>query len=159
MFGNKKNKGGFGMIEVVVGASIISLVAFSVASVATISTRLSNENANNTKAAFLMEEGVEAVKIMRDASWVNISSLNTTNDYYLTFNGLNWATTTSNVFIDGVFERKLRLEGVNRDANQDIVTSGGTLDPDIKKITVSVSWRVRSATTTKSISTYLTNMF
>jgi Tfp pilus assembly protein PilV len=157
---NKIYKNGFGMIEVVIGSSIISLVMFSMASVVNISAKLSSENSNNNKAVFLIEEGVEAVKIMRDSSWQKISSLTPGTNYYLNFNGTTWATTTTNTFVDGVFERKFVLSSINRDAtSQDIVTSGGSVDTETKKLTVSVSWRFRNATTTKSVSTYITNMF
>lgn len=156
---NKFCKNGFGMIEIVVGASIISLLSFGMATATQVSLRLSSENSNNNKAVFLIEEGVEAVKIIRDGSWSNISSLSTGTSYFLNFNGTTWLSTTTNAFIDGTFERKFQLDDVYRDADQDIVTSGGTLDPGTKKLTVSVSWNFRNSTTTKSVPTYITNMF
>ncbi len=151
---------GFGMIEIVVGVSIISFALFGLATVGQISIRLSEESSNNTRTAFLLEEGVEAVKIMRDTSWQNISALADGNDHYLNFNGTTWATTTADTFVDGLFERKFKLSGVNRDASsQEIVASGGVSDSGTKKLDVSVSWRSQTGTTTKTISTYITNLF
>ena len=98
-------------------------------------------------------------KIFRDTSWTNISAPVTGSSYYLTFNGTSWATSTTNTYIDGVFERKIVLSDVYRDANDDIVSSGGVLDTGTRKATVTVSWYEKTATTTKSISTYLTNIF
>ena len=50
-------------------------------------------------------------------------------------------------------ERKITLSDVYRNANMDIVSSGGTLDGKTRLITVSVSWSTGGTTTTKSIST------
>lgn len=154
-----KYKEGFGLLEVVIGITIISISIFSLIAVAQITSRVSNQNSRSIKASFLLEEGLEAVKTIRDSGWTaNIDSLSIGTDYYLEFNGTNWQTTGSNVFIDNVFERKFVVGDVYRDANDDIV-SAGTLDLNAKKLTVFVSWRERSATTTKNISTYITNFF
>ena len=58
------------------------------------------------QAGFLLEEGVEVVKFFRDTSWLNISGLTAGTFYYLQFDGTKWATTSSNIFVGGVFERK-----------------------------------------------------
>src|SRR3989344_5170826 len=50
------------------------------------------------------------------------------------------------------------LDDVYRHGGEDI-TESGTLDPDTKKVTVSVSWRAQSGTSTRSLSIYMTNMF
>lgn len=147
-------------MEIAIAVGIISLSIFSLASVSNLSLKLTEENVRNTQAAFLMEEGIEAVKILRDASWsANISPLVAGNSYYLDFSGHNWRATSTNVYIGGIFERKFSLQNVNRDSSDRIVSSGGTLDPDTKKLVVSVSWRSRLSTTTQSISAYLTNLF
>lgn len=152
-------KKGFGLSEIVIGLAVITLFLFGVLAVARLSSRLSEENGNNIKAAFLLEEGMEALKILRDAGWQqNIASLAVLGDYYFSFNNGQWQATSSNVFIDGLFERKLRLENIYRDA-QDRIADSGALDPNTKKASLSVSWRSRGATTTKTISTYLTNLF
>lgn len=151
---------GFGMLEIVVGVTIISLALFGLVTVAQISMKVSEETVNNTKSAYLLEEGVEAVKIMRDTDWTNIASSTPGTYFYLNFNGTTWSTTTSNALVDGMFERKFVLQNVNRDEiSQDIVSTGGVLDENTKKLTVLVSWKFRNSTTTKSISTYITNLF
>src|SRR3989344_5524637 len=56
-------------------------------------------------------------------------------------------------------ERKITVENVFRDSNDNIDLSGGTQDPDTKKVSISVSWRDRNATTTINLSTYLSDIF
>ena len=154
-----KNSKGFGVAEIVVAVAVISLSIFGLLSVANISLKTLRGNTNSIQAAFLLEEGVEAVKILRDSGWnENIVSLSAGTDYYLSFNGTTWKATTTNAFIDNIYERKFAVNNVNRDGNDDI-TASGAFDPNTKKITVSVSWLSSTGTTTKSISTYITKLF
>lgn len=149
---------GFGLVEVIVGVSIISLSILSVMLVAQLSQKVVGESTRKIQAAFLAEEGVEALKSMRDTSWQNnIDLLNAGSDYHLSFNGTAWVSTTSNAYIDNIFERKFVIDNVNRDASDDIAASGA-VDPHTKKVTIFVSWSARNGTTTKSISTYITNL-
>ena len=102
---------------------------------------------------------MDAVKILRDTSWSSgIGNLTVGSNYFFSYNGTTWVSTANNVYIDGIFERKFSLNNVYRDANDDIAVSG-TLDSGTKKATVSVSWRGRTGTTTKSASFYLTDFF
>jgi len=153
-------KNGFGLIEVVVAVSIISSSILFVMFVAQLSQRVIGDGVSRLQAAFLAEEGMEAVKIIRDESWQSgIDSLQAGLNYYLIFNGSAWNATSSPVLVDDVFERTFAVENVGRDANDDIIELGGINDHDTKKIVVSVSWRGRNGTTTESMSTYITNLF
>lgn len=156
---NKCHLRGFGLIEIVIGSTILTISLIAISTYFQKSLQLSQDSGKIVQASFLLEEGVEAAKFFRDTSWQNISGLTAGASYFLQFDGTKWATTSSNIFVDGVFERKLVIDNVARDANDDIVSSGGTNDADTKKATVSVSWLGRNGTTTKSISTYITNIF
>jgi len=60
----------------------------------------------------------------------------------------------------GIFIRKYCLSDVKRlSSTGDISTStSAVLDSSTKKVTVSVSWKGKNGTTTKSLSTYITNV-
>ena len=154
---NHHNKG-FGLAEIVVGSALISLVLFGLSFAFQASLRLSRETGQRIQAQFLAEEGLEAARIIRDQSWAGIGVLSTTTIYYLDFAGGSWGATTSSSMIEGMFERRLLVEDVFRDANDDIASSG-TYDPNIKKIRVVVSWAVGQASSTSEVATYLTNIF
>lgn len=160
MNGHSHNtKRGFGLIEVLVASVIISLTITALYAAAVQATRLITDNTRKTQAAFLLEETMEAVRLLRDESWAaNIAPLTAGTDYYLLFTGTDWQTTTTNTLVDGVFERKFVLENVNRDSNQDIAASG-TPDPGTKKVTASVTWTGRTGTVTQSVATYITDIF
>src|SRR3989344_288297 len=150
---------GLTIVEVVIATSIILAFLLALFAVNNLYLRTAFLNTGSVKATLLVEEGLEAIRFLRDSSWDDkILVLTPGTNYSLIFESNSWQTTTTNVFIDGTFERILTLSEVYRDGSDDIVSSGGTLDPDTRLVTVSVSCRVGSATTTKSISTYLSNI-
>ena len=90
----------------------------------------------------------------------NIAPLALDTDYWLNFSGGVWAlTATPRPFIDGRFDRRVRVSAVLRDASDDIVPTGGTTDINSKRITVSVAWLERGTTATSAVSTYIMNLF
>ena len=158
-----KRAAGFGVIEVLIASGIIGATIFSLYYVFVLGTRLSVDAGNKISANFLAEEGLEAARFLRDSSWTdNISGLVSGTAYYLSFDKINsaWSITAgAQAPVDGTFYRKLTVENVSRDSNDNIVSSGGTLDPGTKKINIEVAWANRGATSTILLSTYLTDMF
>lgn len=150
---------GFGLIEIVVGSAVLSLSLLGISFYYQQALSVSQRTAHTVQGAFLMEEGIEIAKFFRDSAWENIANLTAGTPYYFSWTGSTWATSTTNTFVDGLFERTLVVENIYRDSNDDIVSSGGTLDPGTKKITVSVAWNEKGATTTKSVSTFFTDFF
>lgn len=146
-------------MEVLVGASIFLVVLLGLSSALNIIIQASLANTPKIQGTLLAEEGLEAVRVMRDNGWTaNIQPLASNTNYFLTFNGATFKSTTTPSYIDGTFYRTFRLSDVYRNSSQDI-SGSGTLDPKTKLVTVSVSWSFHGATTTESIPTYLTNIF
>ena len=153
---------GFTLIEVVVASAICLTIVVGIVGAFVGTLRVSANSTARVQAAFLEEEGLEALRILRDNGWTsNIASLTSGTTYYLTYDSaaLTWKATTTRASIDSTFYRTFVLSDVYRDGSKNIVSSGGTLDSAIKKCTVSVAWQDRNATTTRSLSTYLTNIF
>lgn len=147
------------MVEMLVGAAVLSVSLLSISSFFQTTLRASGVTQTAIQGDYLLEEGVEVTKIFRDTSYMNnFMKMSTTTTYYFVWNGTNWATTTTNTLIDGKFERNFTLTDVKRDVNNDIASTG-TYDPDIKLVTVSVIWNGPLGTTTRSIQTYVTNIF
>ena len=154
----KKNRG-FGLIEIVIGSAIIlSGILAVIASYSTyIEYALANEK--NVEAANVLEEGLEVMTFLRNKGWnANILPLATTTTYYLSFDGSSWTTTTTAQYVDGMFLRSINIDDVRRDGT-DAISSSGTIDPNTKKITATVSYFQGHATTTRSISTYIANLY
>ena len=157
---NISHKRGVSLVEVVITVSVFLVVILGLVGSFTYAVKTSLENADKVKATFLAEEGLEAMRLLRDTSWSqNIAGHVSGSSFYLSFDGANWSSTSSSAYIDGTFDRKLTINDVYRNSSEDIVSSGGTLDPNTKLVTAQVSWNYKGATSTRSLSTYLTNLF
>lgn len=150
---------GFGLIEMIIGAAVLSTSLLGISSFFQKTLEVSRLTQSAVQGDYLLEEGVEVMKLFRDAGYTNnIAKLSITTPTYLTWNGTNFATTTTNTFIDGVFERKIMVSEVLRNASEDI-SETGTLDQNTRLVTVSVAWNVKGVTTTRTIQTYIANIF
>lgn len=155
------NPHGFGLVEIVVGVAIMSAVLLSLSQIGQFVFRVVDESNYKLRGAFLAEEGIEAVRTIRDTSWsANIAPLAPGADYYPRFSGGIWVLDPApQPKVDGTFDRRIIFQPVNRDASDNIVSSGGILDPGTKKMTVNVAWNNRGRTNTASVSTYITDLF
>lgn len=159
----KSRKLGFGLIEIVVAVAILGVTIYSLSFVFILASRLSAEASNKVRANFLAEEGIEAMHFLRDKSWTsNLAGMSAGTDYYLSFDAVSsvWSLeTTDPGLIDDLYTRRIQVESVSRDSNDDIVESGGTVDPQTKKIKSIVSWTEKSLVRSVEVDTYLSNMF
>jgi len=164
----QKNKA-FSIVEVVVACAIISVTVLALMSTAGKSIQVSNQTIMQSQATLLIEEGVEAVKSIRDNNWTNISGLTNSTNYYLFFYTTTnqWSLITSQTApngsiptypIDGAFTRNVVFSSVYRNASNDIANSG-TLDTGTKKVTVTVSWNKPGGVASKNLSFYISNIF
>lgn len=164
MFLTNKNKSGFGLIEIVVASSIISLTIFTLLYVYTTVSKYSNSNVHSLKAIQLGEETVEILKYLRDSGWdQNIQSLTLGAEYHpywdTDMTPHTWTLTSSNILLEDKYEVSIVFSSVYRDPSHNVVSSGGTLDAESRKANINVSWRQNGATTTKSMETYIFNIF
>jgi Tfp pilus assembly protein PilV len=151
---------GFTIVEALIASSVALIVILGVTSAFTLTLSASTGTVNRVQASFLQEEGQEAIRLMRDDSWTtNIAGQTAGTPFYLTYSGATWKATSTPQYIDGKFLRTVTLDTVSRNGSSDIVTSGGTVDSNTMKVTVAVSWYDHGATTTRSLQTYLTNIF
>lgn len=157
---NTKINKGFGLVEMIIMISIITFSVLAIWKIYTVFIKISLSNPASFQSSFLVEEGIEAIKFMRDGGWSsNISNLSTSTVYFLVFDGTNWKATTTPFLINGKFDRHINFFDVFRDSSGNIVSSG-SFDSNTKKVSVTVSWQKEAgATTTKIITTYVSNIF
>ncbi len=148
------------MVEVVIASAIILVAVVALLGVHSLYLKSALSNSNTVKGAYLAEEGIEAVRYLRDDSWsAKIATLTNGTAYGLALTGSGWVASTTATQI-GEIARTFTLSSVSRDAtSRDIVSSGGVVDPNTRLLTVRVSWESNGTTTTKSLSTYLTNIW
>lgn len=154
---------GIVLVEVLIAITIVLAFLIGLFGVHNLYLKMALSNRDVVKASLLAEEGLEVIKFLRDSSWSDLTdppfALNT--NYYLVFDDVNgvWQLSTTQSLIDSIFDRAVTLSAVYRDASSDIVSTGGTLDTDTLMVVSSVSWPNHGETSTKSISTYITNIY
>jgi hypothetical protein len=151
---------GVTVVELVLGAAVISLFFYSIYSYYISVLRTSNLTTRYIQSAYLLEEGVEAVKSIRNENYTTgIKSLDKTKTYGLLWNGSTWSATTTPERIDDIFTRTINLEKAYRDGSSNLAVTG-TEDTDTVKITVNVSWGTNGGgSKTVTASTYVQNIF
>lgn len=156
-----KRQGGAGVIELVIAVFILGIFIFAFVGALNASLQVARSASAQTQARFLLEEGIEAARNIRDWDWDTIDLAATSTDYYLSFSSGRWSMATATTpLIDGMFERVLVFEDVFRDAaSRDIVSSGGVWDRNIKKVTASASWQGKASEQSVSMSAYVANLF
>jgi hypothetical protein len=153
-------KKGISLVEVIIASSIIGLSMIYISNVYGNFLTLSLENTDKVQAVFLLDEGVEAIKTMRNYAWSTIGSSTPEVDYYLIWQDDRWQSTTTLTFIDNKFIRKYKVVDVYRDPSTlNIVNTGGTLNPDSKIINIDISWNYKGATSSKTTSFYMFNLY
>lgn len=154
------NKAGISIIEILIVIAIIVTALISLLGLITFSLRISTLIKETVQANNLAQETVEAVRNFRDGTEWDTGGLGTLTpgiSYYprkTTDSPPKWELVLGEETVDG-FTRKVVFDEVYRDAteNDDVVETGGTADPNTKKIITTISWKDKEV----EIVTYLTN--
>ena len=153
---------GVSLIEVIVASGMLSVFLVGASFHYKKALDVSEITTQHIQSSFLLEEGVEAVKSLRDESWSGkIANLKVGTDYYLYWSGTKWTPTTTPEMVENMFTRTFTLASTTRDVNYDIDPSGGTVDDGSRKVTIHVSWKPKSSNTlyTESVEAYIMNLF
>lgn len=132
------------------------MTIFAIAAVAVMNVSLDTINRDarrdfDTEAYLYAQEGLEAVRNMRDRSFFNLSD----GDHGLALTSDGWSFIAAPESIDDFYERTITIESVYRDTNGNIADTG-TFDPETKKILSSVTWEWRGvAERSVALETYL----
>jgi prepilin-type N-terminal cleavage/methylation domain-containing protein len=165
MWSNRQR--GFTLLEAVVAMTVFTIGLLGAAQMTLTAERLSSESKDTVQAANYLEEGLEAVRSVRDSSWTDIA---TDGTYHLASDTeaiTPWQLVLGGTETIGKFTRTVEISNVRRadtdgdgqlSAGDDIVQSGGAFDdPDTKRVKAVVSWQQGARTVTRSVATYLTN--
>ncbi len=149
---NKLYLKGFSILEVILSVALFSI--FSAASITFFLSALSAEQKSlqYSAAATYASVGLEAVRSVRDGAF---DDLNNTDNSGLDFSDGKWKLAGENDHFD-IYQRTISISDVARDGDGNVTASGGTTDPDMKKIVSTVSWPDGAGrTVSTSVETYL----
>lgn len=148
---------GIALVELIVGIALVSVIMLAIVGLAARNIRLSQIVLENVQADFLVEEGIEAIKLMRNDAWTNLTALAYDQEYGLAYVGTSWTATTASDTTDG-FTRTFVLSEVTRDINDDIADTG-TIDTQTLLVNVDVAWASATGERSRALSFYITDFF
>lgn len=105
------------------------------------------------QATSYLKEAEEAIRVVSANGWSNLSI----GTYHPAILGSTWILASGAETINSNFTRQIVISGVSRDLNDNIASSGGTLDSSTLQIVITVSWVTpspSSVTTTTYFSRY-----
>lgn len=152
---------GFGLIEIIMVVAVGAGVFLSVEQYLNLSLRAAAQNVSRVEAMYLAESSLEQARAIRDASWASISGLTPGANYYFAADASSpqqWIAQAGTKNI-GKYAVRIATSQVQRDASDNIVSSGGTIDANTLKITSNVSWSENGATKQVTLSAYLANLY
>ena len=145
-------------MEVVVASAILAMVAVAfLGTIATIS-RFHEKDMLVIKGELLAEEGLEVLRFIKKDGWAALSAIPSGDTRYLALSGSAWSVTNTPETVDGLFSRSFKVYDVARDGADNIVSVGGSVDPDTRLFEVTVTWTWRSNLVTSVYQTYMTNL-
>lgn len=149
-----KIQAGFSVVELILTSAIFLIFSAGAIFVVLHGFDLNRLGEEETIANQYATEGLEAVRSIKNQNYSSVTDSASTG---ITRTSNVWAFSGTNNTL-GKYTRSIAIASVNRDVSGNIVSSGGTADPDTKKVTSTVSW---SAGPTRNnsiiLTTYLTN--
>lgn len=144
---------GFSLIEVVISVALFAIIAGGGISgmIAPLSSNRGSGEIN--KATQLAQEGLEAVRSIRDRDFANITS----GTKGVGISSSLWAFSGTSDVTDK-FTRIINIKNASRDSGGTLVASGGTTDLDTFLVETDVNWNYSAGDTRNvSMSTLLSN--
>ena len=140
----KKNKG-FSIIEILVALFVIAVALSALLGLAAFSLKITNTLRETQQAGNFAQELMEITRNFRDGtSWAanGLGTLSVGSAYHPQQSGSPavWQFSPGQE-TEGIFSRKIVFDNIFRDADDNITLSGGSLDNNTKKATVTVWWK------------------
>jgi len=133
---NFKIKKGFSVMEIILAAAIFCIFSSAAISFLFLTLKTETQSEQAQTALQYAEEGIEAVRAIRDDSFDRLSD---TEGSGLVFSDDKWDF-GGDYDEFGIFKRTIAINEAKRDGDNNIISEGGEDDPNMKKIVSSVSW-------------------
>lgn len=129
-------KRGFSFIEIIMAIAIFTIVAGSSVTSLLGNFRIQTKTTDNSRAAAIANEGIEAVRSMRNNSWSSLVD----GSHGLTDVGGTWQFSGTSDLVDGKYTRVINISPANRDGSGNLIATAGTTDSNAKLVTSTVTW-------------------
>jgi len=148
---------GQSLVELLVAIAISMLIVPALLTGLVASQDGKAQLAQRSQGILLLKETDEAIRNIRENGWTTFAINGT---YHPQKSGSTWILANGSETINGI-TRSIVIGDVQRDANGNIVSSGGTIDPSTKSVITTVSWtlpRVSSMQSTAFLTRYRNNL-
>ena len=155
----KKNNAGFGLIEILLVVGVGMATFLGIEQYLNLSLNAAIRDSYQTEALYLVKSNLEQSRAVRDEDWTLISGLTIGSRYsFLSDESIpQKIITKGGAEVEGRYTVWITTSAVQRDAEDNIVSVGGTVDADILKINSNASWLENGATKQVTVSEYLVN--
>ena len=149
-----KNQKGFLLLEILMAISIFAIITIGIFNLSVDTVQNDSRNQVSSEALFYAQEGIEAVRNMRDRNYLDL----TNGDHGLSFLADSWTFIAAPEDVDGFYNRTITIEDVYRDENGDIAAEGAYLDTETKKVTSEITWTWKGILPQSAeLTTYISN--
>lgn len=149
----QKTKKAFSLVEILLAGAIFTLFAWAIVEVLLTSLILDRLGQETTTAKEYASAGIEAVHSIKAKDF---NSLNITNSTGIDNQNGEWVFSGNDNTFDK-YVRSIAISEVYRDVDGAIVESGGNLDTETRKISVTVTWDFTSSRSNSVVlDTYVT---
>ena len=135
----RNSQRGFSVIEVLLAAALFAIFSTGIIGVVLQGFDANRLGSEQTIANQYASEGIEAARSIKNQTYTNL--VNSAGSGIGRNGSGVWAFAGANNVLSK-YTRVLTVADVQRDLSGNIVSSGGTTDPNTKKVTSTVSWNV-----------------
>lgn len=133
-------KRGISIVEIVIASAIIAISVVGIIGAIQVYLKVVYQNTRETQAVLLLDETAEALQYMRDDSFsTHFDSITPGNTYTIFWNASGYELSTSTVMLPYEMTRTVVFSEVERDAN-DQISSSGSVDDDTLKAAITIAW-------------------
>jgi type II secretory pathway pseudopilin PulG len=134
------------LVELILAIGISAIILPALLTGLYSSSKSKPQQQQNTQAVALLFQTEAAVKDVRSTSW---SSFSNDGTYHAAIVNNQW-TLAANAQTTNGMTQKVVVSDVYRNSSDAIVTTGGTLDPSTKLVTITISWTQPNASSISS---------
>jgi type II secretory pathway pseudopilin PulG len=135
----KKKLKGFSLSELVLAIGIFSMISSSLTLLVVDSTRSSQNTRVRAEASHFIQEIGNALVSIKSDSWYNLAQYTETGPKHLNFENNKYSIMEgSGEYKNFIYE--FSVGHASRDDNFNLVSSGGTIDPHSRLISISIIW-------------------
>lgn len=135
-------RSGIALIELMVAMGIMAIMLPALVTAFFAARGGNTQREARLNATASVREAKEAIRVVRDAGWENIEAVTLGAPYHPVVTNNTWTLVSGVETVDPLYmmTRQVVLGPAYRDGANNLVTTGGLLDPSVKHVIITVSW-------------------